>query len=345
MKKLIVFLLLAFIGHSQYCPSLGPDQVLPCGIGSTTLTANLSQCGTGTNPNQTTNYSVSNIPYVAPTNTGTQLFMTDDSQQGPFNIGFNFCFFGTTYTQFWVGSNGWISFSGGQPVTFTTQTIPTGNFLVPKNCIMGPWQDWHPGVGGQIKYQVQGTAPCRKLVVSWTNMPMFACTATTGTFHIVIYESSNIIENYIQSKQFCAWQGGTATQGIHNNAGTIGITVPGRNSTVWTANNDTWRWTPSGPVVTPTLTWYQVGNSSAKKYTNWIETKTFREALAILNKASVFVGTDGGLHHAAAALGIPSVVIWTGFSSPRHLGYDTHRNIHDGSEPCGLMIAYVSIAF
>jgi hypothetical protein len=28
-------------------------------------------------------------------------------------------------------------------------------------------------------------------------------------------------------------------------------------------------------------------------------------------------------------------VIWTGFTSPRHLGYDTHRNIHDGSEPCG----------
>ena len=52
-------------------------------------------------------------------------------------------------------------------------------------------------------------------------------------------------------------------------------------------------------------------------------------------KAKLFVGTDGGLHHAAAALGIPSVVIWTGFTSPRHLGYDTHRNIHDGSEPCG----------
>ncbi len=155
---------------------------------------------------------------------------------------------------------GWVSFSPAQPTTFTSTTIPSGLGTVPKNCIMGPWQDWHPGVGGQIKYQVQGTAPCRKLVVSWTNMPMFACTATTGTFHIVIYESSNIIENYIQSKQFCAWQGGTATQGIHNNAGTIGITVPGRNSTVWTANNDTWRWTPSGPVVTPTLTWYQVGN-------------------------------------------------------------------------------------
>ena len=36
------------------------------------------------------------------------------------------------------------------------------------------------------------------------------------------------------------WQGGTATEGIHNAAGTIGIAVPGRNSTSWIANNDAW---------------------------------------------------------------------------------------------------------
>ena len=261
MKTLLLFLFPLF-AFAQYCPSLGPDQLLPCGVGSTTLTADLSQCGPGgANPNQTTNYGVSNIPFVNQTNTGTSLFMTDDSQQGPFAIGFNFCFFGTTYTQFYVGSNGWISFTGGQPTTFTSQPIPTGNALVPKNCIMGPWQDWHPGLGGQIKYQVQGTAPCRKLVVSWTNMPMFSCTSNFGTFHIVIYESTNYIENHIQNKPACLqWQGGTATQGIHNSLGTIGIVSPGRNSTAWTTQNDAYRWTPSGPVVTPTLTWYQIGN-------------------------------------------------------------------------------------
>ena len=259
----ILFLtLLSSIGYTQYCPALGPDQLLPCGVGTTTLTADLSQCGGGgANPNQTTNYGVTNIPYVAQTNTGTQLFMTDDSQQGPFQIGFNFCFFGQTYTQFWVGSNGWISFSAGQPTTFTSQPIPTVNALVPKNCVMGPWQDWHPGLGGQIRYQVQGNAPCRKLVVSWIGVPMYSCTTNQGTFHIIIYESSNYIENHIQSKPACLqWQGGTATEGIHNLTGTIGITVPGRNSTAWVANNDAYRWTPSGPVVTPTLTWYQVGN-------------------------------------------------------------------------------------
>ena len=204
MKKLLLLFLFPLFVYSQYCPSLGPNQLLPCGVNSTILTADLSQCGPGgANPNQTTNYGVTNIPYVAQTNTGTQLFMTDDSQQGPFNIGFTFCFFGNTYTQFYIGSNGWISFTGGQPITFTSQTIPTANFLVPKNCIMGPWQDWHPGLGGQIRYQVQGVAPCRKLVVSWIGVPMFSCTNNQGTFHIVIHESTNIIENHIANKPAC----------------------------------------------------------------------------------------------------------------------------------------------
>lgn len=262
MKNLLFLFLLPFFVYSQFCPALGPDQLLPCGVGSTTLTADLNQCGPGgNNPNQTTNYSVLSIPYVNQTNTGTSLFMTDDSQQGPFNIGFTFCFFGQTYTQFWVGSNGWISFSPGQPTTFITQAIPTGNALVPKNCIMGPWQDWHPGNGGQIRYQTSGVAPCRKLTVSWIGVPMYNCNWNTGTFHIVIYESTNYIESHIQNKPACLnWQGGTAIQGIHNLAGTLASAVPGRNSTAWTTTNDSWRWTPSGPVVLPVLTWYQIGN-------------------------------------------------------------------------------------
>ena len=263
MKKLltILFSVIGFIATSQNCPDLGPNQFLPCGVGSTVLTANLTACVAGTNPNQTTSYSVASIPYVAQTNTGSQIFMTDDSQQGPFPIGFTFCFYGQTYTQFYIGSNGWISFTGGQPTTFTSNSIPTTNPLVPKNCIMGPWQDWHPGIGGTVKYQTTGVAPCRKLTVSWTNVPLFQCTGNQGTFHIVIYESTNIIENYIQNKPAClTWQGGTATEGVHNLAGTLATTVPGRNSTAWVATNEAWKWIPNGPVVNPVLTWYLVGN-------------------------------------------------------------------------------------
>ncbi len=257
---LILTLLLSNIVLSQYCPFLGPDQTLPCGVTQTTLTADLSQCGPGSNPNQTTNYSVTQIPYVTQVNTGTTVSLGDDTQSGPFNIGFTFCFYGQTYTQFYIGSNGWISFSPGQSTTFTSNPIPNGAATTPKNCIMGPWQDWNPGIGGQVKYQVQGTAPCRKLVVSWTNVPMFSCTNLSGTFHIVIYESTNVIENHILNKPNCPqWAGGTAVQGVHNLPGNAAVTVAGRNSTQWTTQQDARRWTPSGPQVTPTLTWYQVG--------------------------------------------------------------------------------------
>lgn len=83
------------------------------------------------------------------------------------------------------------------------------------------------------------------------------------------------------------------------------------------------------------LPWVQVGADGSRAYTQFIHTPDFRSALHILSQATLFVGTDGALHHAAAALGIPAVVIWSGFTSPQHLGYDSHINVHDGSRPCG----------
>jgi gliding motility-associated-like protein len=258
----LIWMLVSTISYSQYCPALGPDQILPCSVTTATLTADLSQCTPGSNPNQTTSYAVANIPYVAQINSGALVALGDDSQSGTFNIGFTFCFYGQTYTQFRIGSNGWISLgAGAQPITFASLSIPTANAAVPKNCVMGPWQDWHPGIGGQVRYQTSGTAPCRKLTVSWIGVPMYSCTNLQGTFHIVIYESTNYIESYIANKPSCPqWASGTAVQGIHNAAGTQAVPVPGRNSTQWTAVNNAWRWTPSGAPVTPTLVWYQVGN-------------------------------------------------------------------------------------
>jgi gliding motility-associated-like protein len=251
-----------YVVLGQACEYLGPDQFLPCGQTSTIITADFSQCSGGTvsPPKETTTYLVQNIPFAPFPNTGTQVFLGDDQVSGALPIGFSFCFFGNTYTNFHIGSNGWISFSPGQPTTFTSAAIPSTAGSVPKNCIMGPWQDWHPGIGGQIRYETQGVAPCRRLVVSFTSVPFFSCTSTTGTFQIILYEGTNIIENHITNKQFCSWAGGTATQGIHNQAGTVAFTVPGRNNTVWTTTNDAWRYTPNGANVQPTLTWYQVGN-------------------------------------------------------------------------------------
>ena len=58
-----------------------------------------------------------------------------------------------------------------------------------------------------------------------------------------------------------------------------------------------------------------------------VQTQTFRQACGVVACAGGFVGTDGGLHHAAAALDVPAVVLWGHYSSPEIFGYDAHINI------------------
>ncbi len=220
----------------------------------------------------TTSYSFKQIPYTPEPFAGTMA--TEAITNKPFNycddcltdsisIGFTFCFLGKPHDYLYIASNGWVSFTKGQPTNYTSAAIPSTNASVPKDCIMGPWQDWAPDNGvGQVLYQTTGSQPNRKCVITWLGVPLFQCTANLGTFQVVLNETSNKIENYIQTKPPCtSWQGGTATQGVHDATGTIAYVVPGRNSVAWTASNEGWEFIPSG------VTWYQgstnigVGNS------------------------------------------------------------------------------------
>jgi ADP-heptose:LPS heptosyltransferase len=71
---------------------------------------------------------------------------------------------------------------------------------------------------------------------------------------------------------------------------------------------------------------------------NMIFTQDFRTACAVLANSVAYVGHEGGLHHAAAALNIPAVVLFGGFISPENTGYDMHRNIFTGGKACGMRI-------
>lgn len=64
-----------------------------------------------------------------------------------------------------------------------------------------------------------------------------------------------------------------------------------------------------------------------------------RTAMAIMGYAGAVVCSEGFLHHAAASLGVPAVVIWGGRSDPEILGYPEHVNLYVKTEgtPCGSM--------
>lgn len=66
-----------------------------------------------------------------------------------------------------------------------------------------------------------------------------------------------------------------------------------------------------------------------------ITTPTFRHACAVLSVCKAFIGTDGGLMHAAAAVGVPAVILWSEFTSPEICGYKSMVNLRHAGHPCG----------
>ncbi len=66
-----------------------------------------------------------------------------------------------------------------------------------------------------------------------------------------------------------------------------------------------------------------------------IEHDQFRKSISVLSKAALYVGPEGGMHHAAAAVGVRAVVLFGGFIPPEIMGYDNQINLTGGAKACG----------
>ncbi len=233
------------------CPSidLGPDIALPeCydPCQSLELTADVFETGLPTS------YEVQSIPFSPPYSltAGTQFSInTDDVWSSLITLPFNFCYFGTNYNQCVVGSNGLMSFDpnyadGYCPWAYTA-TCPSA--MLPLNSIFGVYHDIDPSVCGTARYAILGAEPCRVFVVNFTDVCHFSCNSIRSTSQIVLYETTNVIEVYVQDKPTCTgWNYGNAVIGVQNATGTTGYVAPGRQTGPWTAYNEAWRFVPNG---------------------------------------------------------------------------------------------------
>jgi gliding motility-associated-like protein len=271
-KNLYTFILLVVVSYNLFsqgapaCPAINvgggtntcPGQCVP-------LTASV------VTTNQTTSYNVATIPYSPYPFVGTAVLNgIDDHWADSAAIGFNFCYFGNTYSQMCIGSNGEITFdlNNGNPNSaypslyngYTINSALPNTTDLPGNTICGAFRDIDPSVGGDIFYQYIGVAPCRALVVSWVDVPLFSASCQSGgmnsTFQIVLYENTNYIDVYLQNSTSCtAWNGGYGIIGIQDAAGATAVVPGGRNyPSTWTATNEAWRFSPSG-VPSYTVTW------------------------------------------------------------------------------------------
>jgi hypothetical protein len=269
MRLLLGLLLISNLLFSQ-TPTidiLGGNDTTICGDISLNLT-----CDLDTITRSTTSYLVSSIPYnPLPYTTGiTYDIPIDDIWSQVINLPFNFCYFGQTYNKYVLSTNGVISFNLAYAGTFSpwafNASIPTAVANFPRSMI-GMYHDIDPSISGEVRYGVIGTFPYRKLVVSFYQVPHFACNNLISTFQIILSEFTNIIEIHVEKKQTCnTWNGGRTCLGIQNPAGTIGYTPPGRNTSVYTINiSEAWRFTPNGPTNLPQ--WFVNGVPTGNGYT------------------------------------------------------------------------------
>ena len=253
-NTIVISLFLFLIGIESYTQGqivlcLGQDANVCPG-----QTVTINNCNAG-------NLNVAGIYLNTPTNVN----LSDDSWSGAVNIGFPFNFYGQNYNQCVIGSNGLISFNmanangycpwslGGVP------PLPTASFPSARNSIMLTYQDINPSLGGQIQYQTIGAAPNRRFVVLYKNIMMFSCTQQCNYMAIVLYETTNVFELHIGNKPICAgWNSGLAIQGSENNPMTVAHITPGRNNSVWGANQDSRRFTPTAPNNTNNYTIAQI---------------------------------------------------------------------------------------
>lgn len=201
------------------------------------------------------NYSVAQIPFQSFTGQLPVQFTSDDINSGLITLPFTFDFYGTTYSQIVVSTNGYIDFrttmaNTPSPWSFST-SIPDTNFPV-KNSILGCYHDMNNADGqGTISYGIYGTAPYRKFVVVYHNNSHFSCNASAkSSIQMILQETTNIVEVQLVDKQVCVgWNAGRAVTGLIDLSGGNAIAAPGRNTGIWTAYHEGWRFYRPGYFI------------------------------------------------------------------------------------------------
>ena len=253
----------------------GEDVTVDCDDPSTDLTAVYHLFGQDTNT-----YVINGLDTCPQPSTvgGTPTSLDiDDQWSDVINIGFEFCFFGEVYDEILVGSNGVLSFelananTGNgwdlQPFGEGPSTLPnTTNASITEGNIFGVGHDIDPSVCGDINYLVIGSAPYRQFVVNYTNVCHFQCNDIQSSSQIILYESSNNIDINVFDKPTCTtWNDGLAVIGVQNIDDTVAFTAPGRNTGVWDATDESWRFAPANGTPNYTFEWFEgttsLGNS------------------------------------------------------------------------------------
>ncbi len=189
-------------------------------------------------------YIQSSCDFAPMSSEGTFLCLGDDMVSAAIPLGFTFDFYGTSFTDCYVSSNGFLTFTAALASGCCTgQVLPNGTYTY---TIFFGQEDLDPNtcVDGDITYYTTGDPGSQIFVLSFTDVPHFP--GPEGTFPVTVqvqlYEGTNEVR--IVTTQYNG-DGGSSTMGLNEDAGNADI-VPGRNSADWSAFDECISFIPDG---------------------------------------------------------------------------------------------------
>lgn len=137
------------------------------------------------------------------------------------NLGFPFEFYGTTYTQAYIASNGYLTFGSGNSY-YSNSDIP--NPSDPNNAIYALWTDLYP-VGGAYGNVYAQQIDASRYVVQWNNVSHCCSTGIPETFQVILDGSDHTITLQYLDVTEPTW----ATIGVENSNGSLATRLSAGN--------------------------------------------------------------------------------------------------------------------
>jgi hypothetical protein len=168
---------------------------------------------------------------------GTALPAADDANTGPYALGFNFPYYGNTYSSVRICTNGFISFTATESA-YNNAQIPAAG--APNNILAPFWDDLNPVNGGTIYFWDDPAAD--RFIVEYRQVRHYNGT-TTETFQLILTGDGVITFQYqaVGTANSCS-------VGLENATGTDGLGL-NYNLAGFLAANLAVRFTP--PTLTP----------------------------------------------------------------------------------------------
>ncbi len=126
--------------------------------------------------------------------TGQDLNLYDNSYTFPLDLPFSFNFYGTSYDQIAVSSEGTVYFVDAY-LGFTNECIPATPYYSVRDLIAGYWDNLDVGWKGSVYYQSLQYHGYEVAVIEWDDVP-HDDTSDGATFEIVLFPDGSILLQY-----------------------------------------------------------------------------------------------------------------------------------------------------